>query len=179
MNNTNIYVIPDNFLDESRILGGMFKTKNFIEGVLLFAVSAFLISLIPGLTGYTKIVTIISVSSPLLCLGIIGINGDTLFFFLKTAAYWRQNKKIMLYNGHVKEIYIDAPTKKKSKRQKNKQSALEDEPLVEGVNFVFLEESSKGKQKKVVKPKENQKPLEETPTLKLDISDIELFGWEK
>lgn len=31
----NVYNIPENFIDESRIIKGIFKTRNFIEGALI------------------------------------------------------------------------------------------------------------------------------------------------
>lgn len=101
-----IYNIPDNFIDESRILKGMFKTRNFIEGIVLA-----LIGLIPGLlltanssSIQTKLMVITLFCGPFFLLGNYGFNGDSIFTTLKYIRKWSQNRRILLYNTNSKAL---------------------------------------------------------------------------
>ena len=43
----SVYTIPDNFIDEGRVVRGMFRTRYFMEGLAMALVVAFFISFIP------------------------------------------------------------------------------------------------------------------------------------
>ena len=99
------YQIPENFVDDSRIIKGMFRTKNFIEAVLLVLFSLVPAMLIPLDTITQRITTIILICGPFFVLGVVGINGDTFFSFVKQMRSWRAKRCLMLYNSSPHAIY--------------------------------------------------------------------------
>ena len=90
------YLIPDNFIDESRIVNGMFKTRNFAEGVIMALAVALLANMIPTQSFETKVSVLVFFCTPFFLLGIQGINGDTVSTFLRNALSWGKTKGIMI-----------------------------------------------------------------------------------
>lgn len=71
-----VYDIPENFIDESRIVNGMFETRKFIEGVIMALIVLPIGLAIPASDFNTKIMIVTSVCGPLFLLGNAGFNGD-------------------------------------------------------------------------------------------------------
>lgn len=175
----NIYIVPDNFIEGGRILNGMFKTRNFIEAIILSLAIGIPLWIIPYSSITTKITVMISVIGPFFLIGIAGINGDSLIQFLQLLKKWRKNKRVMLYNNKVrirevrpgdvmiaKEVAKDKFVKgfedwKEKRKEKNRNVSY-----VEGIDFTFIEDdefnsSFISTEKKLLgvedKPKENKK----------------------
>lgn len=98
------YLIPDNFIDESRIVNGIFKTRNFAEGVIMALAVALLANMIPTQSFETKVSVLVFACTPFFLLGIQGINGDTVSTFLRNALSWGKTKGIMLYNSQARAL---------------------------------------------------------------------------
>ncbi len=101
-NKPMIYAIPDNFIDESRILRGMFKTRNFVEGIIYAAVIGFpVLALCSGQSLETKLTIMTFCAAPPFLLGVMGINGDTVSVAVKNIYKWLRSRGIMLYNQNI------------------------------------------------------------------------------
>ena len=101
----HIYIIPDNFIEGGRIFNGMFKLRNFVEGVILGGFFAMLAMMIPVEETTTRITVVVSFALPWFMLAIMGINGDPLSVFLMGAYRWKKNRRVMHYNDqtHARE----------------------------------------------------------------------------
>lgn len=149
-----IYTIPENFIDESRIIKGMFRTRFFIEACVMSAVVAFFVMLFPIHSQAVRITLLVGLCGPAFILGNAGFNGDPLSISLKSMVSWRQNKECMLYdpNPHalkttpvdemmseipVKDRLVDVIDEVKMSIAANRES---DEEYIEGVNFEFKED---------------------------------------
>ena len=94
------YLIPDNFIDGGKVIGGTFKTRNFIEAILLGG-SLILISFqIPCSSLQTRIPLTIFMGAPGLLLGLISVNNDPLSVFVKNVFLWYRSRKTMLYRAN-------------------------------------------------------------------------------
>lgn len=149
------YHIPMNFIDESRVVNGMFKTRNFVEGCILAALVA-----LPAWAGIhapfeIKISLVVGLALPFFLVGISGINGDPLSTFVKNAVAWSRSRGTMLYNYETRALaqapiktmmeqeavsdkildFVEAMREKKAKKRN-------ENPLVEGEDFVFAEDKS-------------------------------------
>ncbi len=151
--NRQIYSIPENFIDESRIIKGMFRTRNFIEGVLMAAVVALVSFAIPAADTNTRIFIVISCAGPFFLIGNAGFNGDPISTTLINAKKWLQDRGVMLYNYKVRAL-IKSPLQamydreemrdrvvdfvdnmKEKQRERNAQTQY-----IEGETFVFAED---------------------------------------
>lgn len=95
------YSIPENYIDESRLINGMFRTRNFIEGVTLAAFAAILVTAIPIQSFNLKIIIYFAACVPLLFIGFAGFNGKPLSKTLVNARKWKTTKGVMLYDKKV------------------------------------------------------------------------------
>ena len=96
------YYIPGNFIDESRSIRGMVKTRNLVEALVLGGIVAALLMLIPIETRVQRISVTIGVAGPVFVLGLCGINGDSTLYFLKLAINWMRRKSVMLFNENTR-----------------------------------------------------------------------------
>lgn len=97
-----VYPIPENFADGTGVFGGLFPTRNFIEGII-FAIPALLFALsIPGLSLNSRIPVVVFSVSPWLILGCLGINGDSVTKFLGYFIKYRKQRRVARYNPRVK-----------------------------------------------------------------------------
>lgn len=147
-----VYYIPDNYIEEGRILQGTIKVKNLIQGAIL--------ALPFGLLGWglgselkVKIVLAIVLAGPLLCFGIVGYNGDALFTVVKSFKDWRKNAGIKLYNPNPTPFYVSPtdtifatePTKDRlvgayEDKQKKRIEEHLNQTMIEGQNFEFADD---------------------------------------
>lgn len=99
-----IYKIPDNFIDDSRAFRGMFRTKYLIEAIIMSIPFLLLSLLIPADTTAKRVtISTIFVCGPFI-LGISGIQGDSVFTFLKNFFKWRKKDGIHLYNFESRSL---------------------------------------------------------------------------
>ena len=92
------YVIPDNFIEGGRIVNGMFKTRNFIEAVILGGLAALIALALPIQQLNTRISVVVAFAAPWLFICIIGVNDDSFISFVRNVIRWNRNKKMILYD---------------------------------------------------------------------------------
>ncbi len=101
----NIYVIPKNSFDTGYVFGGQFRTRNFVEGVIVTAPFLGIF-----LYGWTKLGWDIESTVAycfILCAAVFicvvhGVGGDSLFEFADRVRKFRQNRRISKYNPRIK-----------------------------------------------------------------------------
>ena len=156
MARSNIYIIPDNFIEGGKVFNGMFKIRNLIEAIALALIVAAPLFMIPYPNLQIQITVMIGIILPVMLLGIVGINDDSLIEFVVSLIKWQQNKRVILYNGNVRprEVrsadVIEAQEMPKDKlvtamdnwKEKRKQ-AKANITYVEGVDFEFDEDSDR------------------------------------
>lgn len=98
----SIYIVPENFIDESRVLSGMFKTRNVVEGCVIAALLVLLLKEIPISTFSTRVSVLCTGGAAGLFLGVVGIGGDPLSTFLAAAIQWLCKRRVMLFNGNIR-----------------------------------------------------------------------------
>lgn len=148
----SVYTIPENFIDEGRMVRGMFRTRYFLEGLAMALVVALIISFFP-LNGLKEKITAYTLGcSPFLMLGITGIGGDPVFVFVKNCFTWLKQKGIYFYNGAARALASspvenmmeneDARAKLNEyvERMRKKREESRTLDLVEGVDFEFAED---------------------------------------
>lgn len=168
------YLIPNNFIDESRVFNGAIRVRYLVEAIIIFvAIAGPCWLLIPSDTS-AKLGITLGCSLPLTLLALTGINGDSLSDFLKSALSWKKYKQIMLYNENVR-TYRARPVDvmlaetnpsdvlrnslEKWKTQRSQQNANMD--LVENVDFVFMEDKEYEKMTpQEIREKQKQKEKE-------------------
>ena len=102
MARNNIYVIPDNFIEGGKVFNGMFKIRNLIEAVIVGLIVSIPLFAIPYPSMQVQITVMIGVILPVFLLAIVGVNDDSLVEFVGNLIKWKQNKRIILYNGNVR-----------------------------------------------------------------------------
>lgn len=96
------YLIPYNFIDESKMFGGMVKTRNFVEGCICGAIASIPVFIVPYIGLKARIIMFIVLVMPALVFGIIGINGDPISKFILYYIKFRKAKRIVSFNNRVK-----------------------------------------------------------------------------
>lgn len=147
------YRIPPNFIDESRLLNGMVRTRFFLEGCVMALVAAVPAFLIPVSERTHRISIIVILCGIPLLLGVVGINGDPISVVLHNMVDWRKARGVMLYNMEtvaLKTSPLTAAMREKRASdtlidmvetyRENKKAKLESEVFVEGVTFRFAED---------------------------------------
>lgn len=105
------YPIPFNFIDEGKILGGMVKTRNFIEGCVCAAIASIPVFIIPLISFKVRLVLFIILVVPALVFGCIGINGDPISKFILYYIKYKKSRRVVSFNNKVKlheRIDVDA-----------------------------------------------------------------------
>lgn len=144
------YIIPDNFIDEGRIINGMFRTRYFVEAVILAVIAAMFALLIPVEKVTNKITLVVFIAGPFFALGITGISGDPLSVAAKNVVHWIQTRSLMLYDSNPRAL-VTTPLDKMMNQTLTKDQILEyiersrqqrlekraQEQLIEDENFRF------------------------------------------
>lgn len=100
----NQYRIPQNFIDEGTVLGGMIKTRNLAEALVMAVPVAYLVFKIVHnhlINWAWQILIVATVFLLLLFFGIIGLNGDSVTTFLVYWTRYRKSRRITRYNPHL------------------------------------------------------------------------------
>ena len=98
------FIIPENFMGESRLFQGQLKTRNVVEGGLISGVLAIFFWNVISVPITTKISLVIFLSAPLGLLGLFGVNGDPLSTFIKIFFSWRRKRGLMLFNNEARAL---------------------------------------------------------------------------
>ena len=149
------FIIPENFMGESRLFQGQLKTRNVVEGGLISGVLAIFFWNVISVPITTKISLVIFFSAPLGLLGLFGVNGDPLSTFIKIFFSWRRKRGLMLFNNEARALK-EAPIKLMMSedgmgdklrdfldaRKEKKATERASQEMVEGKTFEFAPDSS-------------------------------------
>lgn len=93
----DVYIIPPNFIDTGKIMGGMFRLRNAIEAAILALASGLPILRLP-VEITTKTALLCMVSLPLSMIGLIGIGEYSLLeWFNNILRFWHQRRVLYKY----------------------------------------------------------------------------------
>lgn len=154
-NKLDVYIIPENFIEGGRIFNGMFKTRNFIEAIVLSLIVGAPLWMIHYPSISVKITVLSIFVLPLFMIAVSGINDSSLIEFAQQFLKWRKSKRVMLYNGKARSRavrpadVIDAQEMPKDKlvqavnnwKDKRKPKTTQTS-FVEGVDFVFYDDEN-------------------------------------
>ena len=119
-----VALLPRNFMERGTFMGGMFKSRNAIEGTVLAAGIGIPVVHLP-LSLTTRIIILCMTSLPAAMVALIGIGGESLTAFLMNALRFVKNRRI-IYRSDVMPDYWkrrrharDRETKSQ-KRKKNR-----------------------------------------------------------
>lgn len=168
------YSIPENFIDESRILNGMFKTRNAIEGLILaFVFTIWPLLLFHGATA-TKISICAFTAIPPFMIGNFGFNGDPISVTIRNMLRWMKSKRIILYNNEIRPMkntridgksdevtladkMFDALEQRKRRKLEKRNAELDqdfeyineegiEDFLINGIEFTEVDDSAEGRE---------------------------------
>lgn len=101
----NIYAIPKNSFDTGYVFGGQFKTRNFVEGVVVTLpfLGIFLYGWAKlGLDFESTVAYCFIMCAAVFVSVVHGVGGDSLFEFIARVVKFRQNRRISKYNPRIK-----------------------------------------------------------------------------
>lgn len=103
--NAEVYLIPNNFIDESRLFNGMVRTRNFVEAVVvLLCIGIPCGMFIPSDFEAKFGVMAIAAGLPAF-ITLAGINGDSVIRFIRLALNWKKTAQVMLYNDNARTYH--------------------------------------------------------------------------
>ena len=101
----NIYAIPKNSFDTGYVFGGQFKTRNFVEGVVVTLpfLGIFLYGWAKlGLDFESTVAYCFILCAAVFVSVVHGVGGDSLCEFIARVVKFRQNRRISKYNPRIK-----------------------------------------------------------------------------
>lgn len=100
----NVYIIPANYTDSGKWLGGLLTLRNTIETIVLLVGLGYIeVALIP-MSQTVRIIVMVLTMLPLGLITMMGIDGDSLFQYLgHIFRFWKRKRKLHF----SKEIKID------------------------------------------------------------------------
>ena len=184
-----IYYIPDNYIEEGKILQGSISVKNLIQGIVI-GLPLTLIGWTLGGSVEAKIILAILFGGPTVIFGIAGLNGDSLFTVAGNFRSWQKSKGVELYNPKPTPFYVSPTdtifatelTRDKlvgayEDRQKKRIEDHMNMELIEGKNFEFASDPTIRKyHNKSQKPLEGHASAKSTVIIADDDGLDELFG---
>lgn len=100
----NVYIIPANYTDSGKWLGGLLTLRNTIETIVLLVGLGYIeVALIP-MSQTVRIIVMVLTMLPLGLITMMGIDGDSLFQYLgHIFRFWKRKRKLHF----SKEVKID------------------------------------------------------------------------
>ena len=101
---TNVYIIPANYTDSGKWLGGLLTLRNTIETIVLLVGLGYIeVAFIP-MSQTVRIIVMVLTMLPLGLITLMGIDGDSLFQYLgHIFRFWKRKRKLHF----SKEIEVD------------------------------------------------------------------------
>jgi len=116
----NVYVIPANYTDSGRLLGGMLEVRNTIETCFLILLLGYPQVAWLSIAAAVKIVILVVTLLPVGVLGLMGIGGDSLLQYAShMVMFWVRRRRLHLRRIGYKYENKRAP-KKRGKRKKKR-----------------------------------------------------------
>lgn len=118
---SNVYVIPANYTDSGRLLGGMLETRNAIEAVILIFLVGYPELMWLSAPGAIKVVIMTLTLLPLGIFALIGISGDSLMQYVAgMARFWLHRRKLRF--RRIGYRYDKTAIKKKRRKKRAKKA---------------------------------------------------------
>lgn len=118
----NVYVIPANYTDSGKLLGGMVETRNAVEAIVLVALVGYPELMCIPMSTTIRIVVMTVTLIPLGVVAVMGVDGDSLIQYLgHILSFWRHRRK--LHYRRVGYAYDAKQLKKPKKKAKKKKKA--------------------------------------------------------
>ena len=100
----SVYIIPANYTDSGKWLGGLVSLRNTIEAILLLAGLGYIEMVLIPMPQTVRIIVMVLTMLPLGLITLMGIDGDSLFQYLgHIFRFWKRKRKLHF----SKEIEID------------------------------------------------------------------------
>lgn len=100
----NVYIIPANYTDSGKWLGGLLSLRNTVETIILLAGFGYIEIVLIPMPQTVKIIVMVLTMLPLGLFSLMGIDGDSLFQYLgHIFRFWKRKRKLHF----SKEIKID------------------------------------------------------------------------
>lgn len=97
------YIIPANIEDSGGLLGGRIKTKNMIEGVVIFLVLLFLWRILTYPFGFiVRTIAFLVIVAPATIIGFIGIGNESFFEWLFEYIFFKKKIRKVVYRLPIK-----------------------------------------------------------------------------
>lgn len=157
--NFKSYPIPYNFIDESKMLGGMVKTRNFVEGCVCAIIASIPILVVPSISLNARIILFIILALPALVFGIIGLNGDPISNFIIYYIKFKKSRRIVSFNNKVKlheRIDVDSLSETELPRDKiikilnnlgARREKADEQEITDAEDFIFDDDLEEIKRK--------------------------------
>lgn len=130
-----VYRIPQNFVDESTLFGGMVHTRNFIEGCILAGLAMYPLLRYVHIDIVYKILIVCLTGIPLLAFGCIGLGGESLTQFLFTFLKWLTRRRSVHSECYVApDPEAEAPSDSTGKEKSQKPSGPKEAWQIKKVN---------------------------------------------
>ena len=118
---SNVYVIPANYTDSGKLLGGMVETRNAIEAVALVILVGYPELMWIPMPTTIRIVVMTVTLIPLAVVAVMGIDGDSLIQYTgHIFSFWFNRRK--LHFRRVGYQYDPKQLKKPGKKGKKKKA---------------------------------------------------------
>ena len=98
------YVIPANYTDSGKWLGGLLSFRNAVETVVLLAGLGYIEGTLIPMSGMVRIIVMVLTMLPLGLITMMGIDGDSLFEYIGHIFKFLRRKRKLHFK---KEIKID------------------------------------------------------------------------
>ena len=98
------YVIPANYTDSGKWLGGLLSFRNAVETVILLAGLGYIEGALIPMSGTVRIIVMVLTMLPLGLITMMGIDGDSLFEYIGHIFKFLRRKRKLHFK---KEIKID------------------------------------------------------------------------
>ena len=98
------YVIPANYTDSGKWLGGLLSFRNAVETVVLLAGLGYIEGALIPMSGMVRIIVMVLTMLPLGLITMMGIDGDSLFEYVGHIFKFLRRKRKLHFK---KEIKID------------------------------------------------------------------------
>ena len=109
-------IIPPNFIEKGKFMGGMFAIRNAIEGGILAAAIIFPVTHLP-LSLTMRIIILCMTALPLFMVSLIGIGGQSITAFLGNALVFLKNRRVILRS----DVHPEPKGKSRDRKPRNKE----------------------------------------------------------
>ena len=136
-------IIPPNFIEKGKFMGGMFAIRNAIEGGILAAAIIFPVAHLP-LSLTMRIIILCMTALPLFMVSLIGIGGQSITAFLGNALVFLKNRRVILRS----DVHPEPKGKSRDRKPRNKEHHAKKQKKARNPETGFSEISEKPSKKK-------------------------------